>query len=524
MPTDSVDSPANNPVHVELPYDADCCNICTKLIDLDEKISRAKAIVQDLLRQRESFRSKFNQAHPSLLDRFPVEVASTIFEFYVSSADGKESPFTLGAVCRRWRSIVWSTPNIWTTLSISRSGTRRVLLSETRVQLMKDYLGRSGKRPLSITLHVSPLKQELPQFHTLMKAINQHCDHWYSLDLKFSRAFLSSLTDSGCTSSPLQKLSISLPMRSNVMIDTLTRIAPRIVVMRASFLNIVGMNWTNVTHLTVSCLPTDKAFQIFRMSPCLQKCTFGSVMFRNANSPTEACSPVTHTVLESLEIKFQHEQAEESFFNNLTLSNLKHLDVRGKDIELRAEHLVPFLARSSNELKSLSIDEDDYAGEGLIHIVRVTPSLERLCIARGNADEDHMDLFFDALASHLPNDSSGLSSPVDPLLPLLQTFEWTGDGTFPWDVIRGRFLIPLSPTDNNLRRPLEMIKVCFVEDEEDDTVPYIDEHTMLQLMPFIDQIKFSFTIGVNGGWDDVWKLSVDRITREKTNKGILISS
>ncbi|KAF8868546.1 hypothetical protein CPB84DRAFT_1807269 [Gymnopilus junonius] len=424
-------NPVDNLGHPELAReiclssDADCCNVCTRLDHLDEEIARAQAIVQDLLRQRDGFRSQLNQVHPSIVHRFPVEVASTIFEVYASNADGKESPFTLGAVCQRWRDIAWSTPKIWATLTLSGLRARRAL-SETRVQLVDDWLGRSARQPLFITLHFSSLNDDRPQFHRLIDVINQHCDHWYSLDLQLPSVLLIRFNDAACDSSTLYKLSMWRSSFSgpDLTIGTLRRIAPRILCMHSISLDIGAINWTHITHLTLGVLSVDETLQIFRMSPSLYECRFDSIYLREAGSQTESQIPIVHAILESLHIRFSFSdpRAAECFFNNVTLPTLKYLDVHGSGDEYHGCILVPFLMRSSNGLQNLLIDEDNYPGEDLVRIARLTPSLERLCIRQ-------LDLFYDALTSHLPDPDSPLSATVDPLLPSLRIFEWIGDGS-----------------------------------------------------------------------------------------------
>ena len=64
--------------------------------------------------------------HDSLTRTLPLEVISYIFTFSLSTTDFLENfpeewnlPLTLGATWRKWRSMAWATPRLWTTIRVS---------------------------------------------------------------------------------------------------------------------------------------------------------------------------------------------------------------------------------------------------------------------------------------------------------------------------------------------------------------------------------------------------------------------
>ncbi len=68
-------------------------------------------------------------------------------EKYASTDVGKP-PWTLGQVCRSWRDIVLSVHSLWASVYyFAAQGTR-----DTVIEIMQEYLRRSGQHPLSVVL------------------------------------------------------------------------------------------------------------------------------------------------------------------------------------------------------------------------------------------------------------------------------------------------------------------------------------------------------------------------------------
>ncbi|PPQ83555.1 hypothetical protein CVT26_003875, partial [Gymnopilus dilepis] len=69
-------------------------------------------------------------------DSLPAEIASIVFIHYIhSDSEPREIKYhhpslTLGKICRRWRHIAWSTPELWTKLTIRPKHVTDVELAE----------------------------------------------------------------------------------------------------------------------------------------------------------------------------------------------------------------------------------------------------------------------------------------------------------------------------------------------------------------------------------------------------------
>lgn len=488
--------------------DINCCGLCTKLDRLNAQIVQAKSLLQNLSHQRNELRFQLNPAHPSMIDRMPAEVASHVFMFF---ATGKDSPLTLGAVCQTWRQIAWSAPSLWTSLTIKVLGSR---VSKTRIQLAKEWLGRSGKLPLSIFLCCPLWKNpviDLAGFYELINIINERCNQWYSLDMDLPSSLLARLNDSNCVSPILHTLSLtSAESPMNELTLHTNRVTPRTVKIDGHRLSPRSLNWNKVTHLTATLLYVDQILEILLLGPRLEECHLSHVGSRNLYSPAEAHRRVTNSRLKSLEITLLSSSISH-FFGGITLPVLENLSVSSCSGRLPTEELLAFIERSASDLKSLSLDDMGLSSQEWIEIAISTPSLEHLSIGLYPGDEDELRTFYRALAGHFRTSNNPSPTLSEPLLPSLQTFKWLGDGAFPWEVIPD-FLVPLSQDDDAPPRPLNLIQVYCNSNEEGGFIPYVPEVILGRLASF-NQVEFQFEIHLDDGTGDLWQMSLKTISQ-----------
>ncbi|KAF9478591.1 hypothetical protein BDN70DRAFT_38840 [Pholiota conissans] len=114
------------------PLKVNACGACQKLLVLQQKINETRLLLNDLKEERRQLKEQANRHHDKLNHRLPPEVASTVFTFCIpedsmdidlSNRSGIpqytiSAPLILSAVCRRWRGIAQSTPQLWQTIPI----------------------------------------------------------------------------------------------------------------------------------------------------------------------------------------------------------------------------------------------------------------------------------------------------------------------------------------------------------------------------------------------------------------------
>ncbi|KAF8881063.1 hypothetical protein CPB84DRAFT_258524 [Gymnopilus junonius] len=496
----------------------DPCALCGEVGHLNIKITQEEETLQYLLHQREKMMLEYNRAHPSIFDRLPVEAISAVFSYYVSTfSGGQELPFVLGAVSRKWRQIAWATSGVWSSFIVD---VRKYAsyMSQTRLQLAKDWLSRSGRLPLSITVQVEDSFKNstlwLSEFHPLIDAISQYSNRWHRLHLKLPSALIGRFNFSNIQY--LHEINLYSLDGDDLTFHALFQNLPRIVKTRYLDLNPRYLNWQHVTRFTARLLPVHHVLEILRLGHNLRECVFQSVFIRRVDLPNDAYYPVTNSWLESLEINLEFDDFEGRFFNNVTLPYLYHLSVYSLRARLYPNPLISFLIRSRSGLRSLEFFEEDFTPQDSIRILQATPHLEKLKIPNAFAIRSQHP-FYCSLSNHLPAHDNLVPSFVEPLLLSLRIFDWTGRGLFHWEAIP-RFLVPLSHYNHPRRRPLEIVKI-FCECEEDDPVPYIGEDILWQLSHFIDHVQFQFEVKVgNSPVGDLWKMSLEKIYEQKRLK------
>ncbi|KAJ7700315.1 hypothetical protein B0H17DRAFT_1128738 [Mycena rosella] len=127
----------------------------------------------------------------------PNEIVSEIFIHFLpiyphrSPLIGPRSPALLGQICRKWRDIALSTPELWRAVRLTLNKKRRLA---QQLHLLESSLERSGSGRLSIELCLKSGDAdteiwELP----FLQTITRYCARWEHLKLYISPKSLSSI-------------------------------------------------------------------------------------------------------------------------------------------------------------------------------------------------------------------------------------------------------------------------------------------------------------------------------------------
>ena len=125
-----------------------------KIEQLEEEIAKLKA-------KHYALGNRMNAIHDPFIHKFPPEIGSYIFRlcfpilyFEDIRLWAKATTYTralrLGAVCRKWRQLAWTTPDLWDTLYLTIQPSMKRSLAESLPGLLHEWLSRSGIRPLTI--------------------------------------------------------------------------------------------------------------------------------------------------------------------------------------------------------------------------------------------------------------------------------------------------------------------------------------------------------------------------------------
>ena len=211
----------------------------------------------------------------------PIELQNEIFFLCVSPFPRfsiKEAPIVLGRVCSTWRSIVLSTPRLWSSFEVEIQGSGKSgLLHDTRLMhRMKLWLYRSCCSPLSVRLVYNPVGRVSDDRSTqlLAELVSQAC-RWRNAHFTLPAASIAKLQPLPPNSFPI--------LRSLTFKVTGVRFSPS-----DPHINIFAMNipWRQLTgidlQLEPSNLPTlDEALDILSQTINLKygtlqlECTWG---------------------------------------------------------------------------------------------------------------------------------------------------------------------------------------------------------------------------------------------------------
>ncbi|KAF5312907.1 hypothetical protein D9619_002458 [Psilocybe cf. subviscida] len=126
------------------------CEACVILHGVDEEIIRITSALQNLAKRRQEVVTTLNRSHDRVT-RVPPEITSHIFYLYTHNLEGSnvvKGLFTIALVSKSWRNIVLSTPQLWTSITLSSSGRRWIFPRE----IAETWLKRSGGLQVNVAL------------------------------------------------------------------------------------------------------------------------------------------------------------------------------------------------------------------------------------------------------------------------------------------------------------------------------------------------------------------------------------
>ena len=139
--------------------------------------------------------------------RFPPEISSHIFFLSMDTPTYDAlvklpMAFVLGSVCRGWRLLARSTPELWSKVSFRLAKLPRKPEGLSQLQAVSDWLKLSGDVPL--TLHIWGADYVLQEGYAspVINILNEHSGRWHKLLLYIPAPFIRRL----CGTSPPRNL------------------------------------------------------------------------------------------------------------------------------------------------------------------------------------------------------------------------------------------------------------------------------------------------------------------------------
>ncbi|KIM36935.1 hypothetical protein M413DRAFT_31329 [Hebeloma cylindrosporum] len=262
------------------------CFACKEDIQLERNIQDSE--VQGRGR---TLRTQMNANHDPFLLKLPPEIASHIF--YLSVEEQRCDPghdtlkklpmqFLLGTICRGWRQLARSTPELWSTLSFTLTKPMKAE-GVPVVQVITDWLLLSGNLPL--TLRVFDVENWDPRethptascstCEVIIDALNQHSGRWKEVFLHIPSYFVHYFHGTSC---PIRLCDLRIKRQLNwaykgvaPIFRMSSRPSPAHVFISSPYLSI-DILWNNLRDLEIDNM-LGTCIEVIREAPLLE-CLF----------------------------------------------------------------------------------------------------------------------------------------------------------------------------------------------------------------------------------------------------------
>ncbi|KDR67518.1 hypothetical protein GALMADRAFT_258138 [Galerina marginata CBS 339.88] len=415
------------------------CAPCKEVQELEPQIEQAKDALHKLLIRHRELRTKMNHSHNPIIQQVPTEVVARIFELCVLERLPEVSyrgmtkneigmPLIIGSVCRVWRQIAFSTPQIWTSISIHLGNRHRPAQSgPTYYTLAEEWLNRSRDLPLSIHVY----GDEHSRGNRLLELLSQHSSRWECLDLALPYRVASCLQGNSSGTSILRRLQLHCEDDSSYrsigdhsFSPSNMKLYPTFVSLNCWPLKRANIEWTHATHVDLSSPDFTECVEVLRRAPQLTNFKFTDArldMFSTSARYIVPTTPIFCPLLQELHVGVSDENVIEDFFNSFTLPGLEVLTVSDSLFTRTlptTNSLVSFINRSSCRLTSLSL------AEGSISKVEMVLLLQEIPFVRTLRFTHMLDVFLCSQTAGSNASQRGPRKWLHPTSPRIPQFSW----------------------------------------------------------------------------------------------------
>ncbi|PPQ66994.1 hypothetical protein CVT26_009953 [Gymnopilus dilepis] len=489
-----------------------------QIIDTSRSLSGPEA--KKLFDRYLALTSQMNQMHSPFIFRILPEIASHILQFCIPDAAESPSDYVatvqavldLSAVCRDWRYLALSTPQLWTTLPICL-GTPRLL---DHLDVIEDWLRRSKAMPLTIYLGDSADEYLLVErqtreveaiYHNISRVadiLKIHSGRWELLEIRLPGRFFGAFGAISHSSPILRSLSLTRTGPSKGAPTKFefrsTNFKPSQVSLHAVSIENLGIDWSAVTHVDLGKMSSDIYFRLLQKASRLKHCTLTCLELAPGAENQTAVADIVHPVLQELEIVcpgYTFEQRDpglQFFFGRVTFPALRKLGISlGTDkLALPVAALSSFLARSAPQLTDLHLITCRLEDDTLLRLLSEIPSLTHLDLAPDWFNDSYSPEGLFRMLSHIETEDIEDDGPKQAklarhtFLPNLHSLTYTVNPKrpFPWKSLPEIFG-PRCAWDSPLCRPLRSVWVVFYPTPSFTPV-HIDDSILPSLLALID--------------------------------------
>ncbi|KAJ7672388.1 hypothetical protein DFH06DRAFT_1363201 [Mycena polygramma] len=333
------------------------------ILDIETQILKLEASLIALKQQKKSAEDRLDAyIYPVLT--LPNEIASEIFVHVLPAhleypaPIGPLSPYLLCHICQKWRDIAFTTPGLWSAISLPMSKTmsflplRSTVSFQQQLRLLKTWLKRSGSCLLSIELKGAAV--ESSQLAPFGRAIKKHCARLEHLALSVPQPLDVFRIPRGEVPLPhLRTLKLGCDRANLTATPSFLAASLLRKVSIHTYLDVYGaiLPWSQLTVFSVHWITANQAAGVLTQLVNIVSCRLrvDHTEDLDANWPG-----VTLPHMETLILESSRAWIRRSLFHALTLPALRRLHIsRGFIGNVR--NLVAFVARSGCSVEELCV-------------------------------------------------------------------------------------------------------------------------------------------------------------------------
>lgn len=432
-----------------------------QLAILEAEVARVSATLVGLMNECISLKRNINDQYSPFLLCLPVEIISEVFSFCLPTFDPKSdipnpgdafTPFVFGAVCASWRRIAWSTPMLWSTLTFRLTSPLNI---HTQVNLLEEWLARSGQLPLSIRLTSSDdFSWTGVSSEGVIQAIRKHAHRWHDLIIHLPSSCYRHLpTSEEASGFPLLRSFILKPPGGQG--DRVHRIniplSPNLRYLSLSclYLRSIVFHFEVLTHVELESFYIDEILEMLRQTTALYSLTAKRILSGDdRHDPPE--DPVVLSNLEEICIVNDKGTDIQLLFDKISTPKLNILSYTAEGLQpIPAHDIVALIKRSECNLETLSILHAPIREEPLQVLLAALSSLKSLKIAMPTLTSIRHAPLTDAVLQTLDPDYAR-ANKLSCSLPELESLSYAGAQGFTWEaflnVLESR-CPPVAPKD-----------------------------------------------------------------------------
>ncbi|PPQ71764.1 hypothetical protein CVT24_006526 [Panaeolus cyanescens] len=409
---------------------------------VEARIQVVSSLLASLFDQSHQLKGRINDIHCPLIRLLPPEIIAEIFRcclpdflpFCIDEfTDTKKYavPLTLGAVCGAWRKIAWSTPSLWSEVTLRVTNPSCV---PSQATLLDEWLTRSGQLPLNIRLcSTEDVSWGGTTPEGFMVALNKHSERWKLLDIRFPSLCYKFF--------PVEEEGKSFPMLSSVLLkppggqgDRIHRVnlpnTPQLhhVNLSCLYLRSLSFQWDALRSLELDSFYNDECVEMLRQATNLVKFTIRKLLGGDDRHEMPE-NPIVIPCLEEMIIHNDKDTDITQLVSNISTPKLTFLSYTGEgNTRCPRQELISFITRSECQLKSLHLADCTLSEVGLEQLLRVMPSLVTLSLSFPYHSSALQPITDSVIRLCDPVFANAIKQEC--LLPELRTFNYSGPPSF----------------------------------------------------------------------------------------------